>query len=61
MELNCPYPDPKPGDGVHHPNFVPPLTDLLTEPGVECQALYHDDYPSLSSPEFNELVMRTLL
>jgi len=48
QELNIAYPDPKPGGGVHHPNFGPPLIKQLSDLGVEGQALYHDDSPSLS-------------
>lgn len=57
QELNIKYPDPKPGSGVHHPNFGAPLIERLTELGVECQCLYHDNFPMLENPEFHNLMM----
>jgi acetyl esterase/lipase len=49
--------DPKPGDGIHHPGFGPPLIQRLKELGVECSCLYHDDFPGLDSQQFGDIVV----
>ncbi len=56
-DFNTKYSDPNPGDGIHHPGFGPPLIQRLKELGVECSALYHDDYPDLDSNQFGDIVV----
>lgn len=56
-DFNKKYAEPKPGDGIHHPGFGPPLIQRLEELGVECRCLYHDDFSDLDSQQFGDIVV----
>lgn len=56
-EFSTDYTDPKPGDGIHHPAFGPPMVRRLEELGVECSCIYHDDFPELEQKPFGDMVV----
>jgi hypothetical protein len=56
-EFSTEYTGPKPGDGIHHPAFGPPMIRRLEELGVECSCIYHDDFPELEQKEFGDMVV----